>query len=169
MKSALIFFSTILFSISVYANDQQINSANDSIFDWDPFWFDREEVASAAHEFADEAEHFHGAVESVNGYNHLASDAHELSESAEHFHESVEDGDSYWHLLGDYNRLQSDYRHLVRAWHHAHEAHHNWHLERDFREMDYAFRRLRNSLQGGHGGGHHTLPINSDDKNAQQE
>ena len=120
MKTGLIFFSTILFSISAYANEQQVNSANDGIFDWDPPWFNRYEVASAAHEFADEAEHFHNAVENVNGYNHLASDAHELSEAAEHFHEAVENGNSYWHLLGDYNRLRNDYRHLVRAWHYAH-------------------------------------------------
>lgn len=121
----------------------------------DPYWFDRYEVALAAHEFSEEAEHFHNQVEHEYGYTHLASDAHRLSEAAEHFHDAVESGRSYYHLLNDYRRLNNDYHHLVIAWRRAHWEHHNWHLQHDFDQMDRAFRRLRWSMQGGHHGGGH--------------
>ena len=160
MKHCLFIFA-FLFAWPAFAGNTQNPDSNAGILDWDPPWFDRTEVAIAAHEFSEEAEHFHRAVESVSGYNHLAADAHRLSEAAEHFHEYVENGASYWHLLSDYRRLELDYRHLVRAWHYAHNSHHNWHLESDFRQMDDAFRRLNYSMHDwndDHGGGHGNWP-----------
>jgi hypothetical protein len=110
---------------------------------------DVEDIMYAAHTLDEEAHHFADAVRDVDGYSHLAADAEELSEEAEHFHESVEAGANCDHIRSDFHQLSSAERHLSRAWRHAHDTHHDRHLERDFDIMEDAYYDLQQAVGRG--------------------
>lgn len=122
-------------------------------------WTSPQDVSRAAHELAEQTEHFHRVIHQLTGYSHLANDSHRLSENAEHFHIVVEEGASYDHVLNDYHELKSSFRHLKRQFEHAHSIHHNPHVQMDFDHVRFAFRALKramgdSSYDDEHGTGH---------------
>jgi hypothetical protein len=113
------------------------------------------EIMTAAHNLEEEAFHFADQVRYEDGYTHLASDAEAYAEEAEHFHEAVETGANCAHMQADFYEVTAAGRHLRREWRHAHDAHHNRHLERDYNALEYAYHQLaRAVVDSDHGGGH---------------
>jgi hypothetical protein len=100
------------------------------------------EIMVAAHDFENEGYHFADQVRGVDGYSHLAGDAEALAEEAAHFHEAVESGANCAHMQADFYEINVAERHLRREWRHAHDEHHNSHLQRDFDALEYAYHQL---------------------------
>ena len=107
-----------------------------------------EETLPAAHQFATAVEHFHHVIEHVTGFSHLAADVHKLADSARHFQRAVQGGASYEHARRDFAKIHQAYHHALEAVKHAHGAHHNPHVMRDWTEVEYAFEDLDWSLGG---------------------
>lgn len=120
-------------------------------------WTSRAEVAKAAHDLADRAEHFHELLHDLSKRSHVASAAHRLADSAEHFHRSVEQGASYRHALRDFERVRRDFFHLSQDYRQAHDAHHNRHVQRDWRRLSSAFEDLSRAMgvRGSEAHDHH--------------
>ncbi len=104
------------------------------------------DVASAAHRFADAAEHLHRQLHRTPGHVHEAIDSHRLARAAEHFHRQVERGGSRRHLGHDFQELRDAYRHLAHQVHRTGVLRRHHHVSGDYREMNYAFHSLENAV-----------------------
>ena len=104
------------------------------------------EVASAAHEFSDAAEHFHELMHDLTGYSHLAGDAHHLSDEAEYFHQEVEAGAECDFIQQEFEHVADDYRHLQRAFFQADNVHHDPHARNDFEDLHQSYHLLEEAV-----------------------
>lgn len=118
------------------------------------------DVASAAHRFADEAEHLHQQIHRTPGHAHEGIDSHRLAEAAEHFHKQVERGGSRRHLGHDLEELRKAYRHLQHEVRRTGLLRKHRHVADDYRSIHHAFQRLENAVSmvrhrhRGYGGNH---------------
>lgn len=112
-------------------------------------WTSPDAVARAAHRLADAAEHFHRLIHDRTGFSHIANDAHRLADAAEHFHRAVEGGASYYHMINDFRRLQYQFQHVRNMLRRAHGIHHDPHVRRDWRHVQYAMEELEHEMFGG--------------------
>ena len=103
------------------------------------------EVASAAHEFSVETEHFHELIHDLTGFSHLAADAHRLAADADYFHQD-EVGVDCSYIRSEFQHIASDYRHLERALQLADHARHNDHVMRDWEDVHFAFHNVEDAV-----------------------
>lgn len=124
------------------------------------------DVASAAHRFADAAEHLHRQMHRTPGHVHEAIDSHRLARAAEHFHRQVEHGASRRHLAHDYEKLRAAYRHLQHQVRYTNVLRQHHHIADDYRMMHHAYHRLEQAVAAlrhghrGYRGGHRYGPRN---------
>lgn len=104
------------------------------------------EVASAAHRFADAAEHLHRQIHRTRGHAHEGIDSHRLASAAEHFHRQVERGGSRRHLGHDFEELREAYRHLKHQVHRTGLLRQHRHVGDDYEAMHHAFHRLESTV-----------------------
>lgn len=104
------------------------------------------DVASAAHRFADAAEHLHQQIHRTPGHIHEGIDSHRLANAAEHFHRQVERGGSRRHLGHDFEEMREAYRHLRHQVRRTGVLQQHRHVADDYRAMHHAFHRLENAV-----------------------
>jgi hypothetical protein len=104
-------------------------------------------VAHSVHQLDIGAEHFHELVHDVEGYSHLADDAHSLAQAANSFHESIHDGVDCSFIQQGFQQVAQSFYHLQEGFHHAHEIHHNWHVQSDWHRLTWEYNHTQNSIR----------------------
>lgn len=104
------------------------------------------DVASAAHRFADVAEHLHQQIHRTPRHAHEGIDSHRLAKAAEHFHRQVERSRSRRHLGHDFEELHEAYRHLKHQVRRTGILRQHRHVRDDYKAMHHAFHRLENAV-----------------------
>jgi hypothetical protein len=114
-----------------------------------------DDIARAAHQLENAAEHFHRQLRYDVGYDHVARDAKKFAKAASHFHRQVERGGSYGHIRNDYAELVNAYAHVRREFGGRHDLHHDRHFQGDFGQVERAFDNLNRAIgyaQSGYSG-----------------
>jgi hypothetical protein len=105
-----------------------------------------DDIARAAHQLENAAEHFHQQLRRNAGYGHTTRDAKKFASAARHFHRQVERGGSYGHIRNDYAELVNAYAHVRREFGGRHDLHHDRHFQGDFGQVERAFDNLNRAI-----------------------
>lgn len=111
-------------------------------------WTGPEEVAKAAHEFAEAAKHLHRSIHDVAEDSPLVGEVHRLAKSARHFHKAVEEGATYEHAVKDFRKIAHRFDHFEKGLKEDHDVHHDEHVVANAKKAKAAFEHLRGHMEG---------------------